>query len=149
MSTPIKRLLSGSAVYGLGSVLVQLVTIILMPLLTAHLAPREYGAIALLNFTSLFLIAIFSLGLSTSIGLCYFDQKEEEWRSGVVFSAFVMLLFSGAALLACGYLTLDLWTEYLLTSREFGSAALYMLAAAALSMITFPFDTKLRLDERP
>ena len=148
-SSPFKTLLSGSVIYGLGTVLVQTVTILLMPLLTTHLSAREYGVIALLNFAGLFLFAIFSLGLSSAVGICYFEKATPEWRSRVISTSFGLMLSSSVVLVSLAYLLLPLWSRWLLTSEGFELASLYAAIAAALTTMIIPFDNKIRLDDRP
>ena len=147
--TPLRRLLNGTVIYGVGTVIVQLVNILLLPLLTAHLSPREYGAIAVLNLISLFFVAIVSCGIGTAIGICYFDYKERRERDVLVWSATGMLgvLVGGAILI--GLLTLSRWAPLAVESLEFAPAASFMILAGGATILALPFDARLRLDERP
>jgi O-antigen/teichoic acid export membrane protein len=140
---------SGSAVYGLGAVLVQFINIILMPFLTAHMTTREFGAAAVLNFASLCILAVFSLGLSSSIGLCYFDYVEKSKRDALIWSAMVVLSISVAGMTLIGMSSIGIWPTLLLDTGEFRDAAVYMLLATGVAIIVLPLDAKLRLDERP
>ncbi len=119
-----------------------------MPLLTAYLNPREYGAIAVLNLVSLFLIALCSLGFGTSISLFYFDSDSKSERDQLIWSAACGLAITALLVVVLGVLTLPLWSGWLISGDEFRGAAMYMLLSIAATVLTVPFDLRLRLDER-
>lgn len=63
-----KRLLASTAIYGLGAMASRLVTLLLLPVFTAHLVPADYGVVAMLTVVGGFVAPIFTLGLGSSIG---------------------------------------------------------------------------------
>lgn len=149
MSNPFKRLLSSSLIYGLGTVLVQLINIILMPLLTEHLSPRQYGEIAILNFAYLFAVAIFSLGVGVSLGVCYYDYEKKEERDSLVWSGFIVSLLSCAVYWIIGISLIDIWCEWLVGRIDAKGIVISLLIASTAHILATPFEAKLRLDERP
>jgi O-antigen/teichoic acid export membrane protein len=148
-SSPLKTLLSGSFIYGFGTILVQTVNILLMPILTAHLSPSEYGAVAVLNFAILVASAIFSWGMNSSVGMCYFEHNSARWRTEVIGTAFGLISISAVLLVTCVYACLGWASEYLLGALGYDTATLYAAICAGLIMVAIPFDGKLRLDAKP
>jgi O-antigen/teichoic acid export membrane protein len=142
----LKKLISGSAIYGAGTVLVQTVNLLLLPILTAYLSPAEFGAIALLNFLSMLVFAVFSFGLSSSIGICYFDNESTSWRDSVVSSAFLGLLISCAGLLTVGALAATGSARLIFSSEGYEFATYAALVGCIFSILVIPFDNRLRLE---
>ena len=147
--SPFKKLLSGSVVYGLGTIAVQTITIVLMPLLTNYLSPSEYGIIALLNFAGLLLSALFSFGLSSSLAICYFDVDSSHWRRQVISTSFLLMLVASVLLVVLTCVSLSSWSHWLVAQDGYQSACLYLSFSVALTLLNIPFDNKIRLDDRP
>lgn len=145
-ASPIKKLLSSSVVYGFGTILVQAINILLMPILTAHLTTSEYGAVALLNFVGLIIGAIFSWGISSSVGICYFEKESNLWKTQVIGTAFGLLIISSILLILGVYFSLDWSATWLLGDGHYRDAILYATASTAFTMLIIPFDNKLRLN---
>jgi O-antigen/teichoic acid export membrane protein len=147
-TSPFKTLLKGSAVYGLGTILVQAINILLMPILTGHLSAAEFGAIALLNFLGLIASGIFSLGANSSLAICYFDREETSWRDSVISTAFVLMAISAFVLSFATYEALPWLASCLLGNESFSTSTLYAAVASGATLLIIPFDNRLRLDNR-
>ncbi len=94
----VKRLLKGSAVYGLGSALNQGLALILLPLFTSYLTPTDYGIISVLSLWSTLMITLFSLGIGVSFGLAYYNTQEFD-QDDVIWTAILILLLSSGLML--------------------------------------------------
>src|SRR3989339_44992 len=77
----LKRLIKGSLIYGVGGFFTKFISILILPLFTFYLTPKDYGVMSMLNFLVIFLSTLFSFGLGTAIGICYFDQKDEKHKN--------------------------------------------------------------------
>ncbi|CAG0990972.1 hypothetical protein MYXO_02398 [Myxococcaceae bacterium] len=86
-----RRLVSNSAVYGLGSVANQAVAFLLLPLYTRYLTPTDYGALALVNTAGSILIFTAALGIHSGMIRVFFQYVTPEERQRVASTA---LLFA-------------------------------------------------------
>ena len=73
----------GTLIYGLGGGLTGLLGLLTLPVFTRFLTPADYGISSILVLVSFFVTPIFSLGLSTSLGVCYFDSEDRAHRDRV------------------------------------------------------------------
>src|SRR5688572_17372137 len=89
------RLAKSALIYGTGDVLTKLIGFLLLPLFTAYLTPDDYGVTSILALVTYVLVAVFSLGLGTAIGVVYFDKTDSDWRSATLWSSVVIITLSG------------------------------------------------------
>jgi O-antigen/teichoic acid export membrane protein len=90
----IKTIASDTILYGLSSVLTQLVGLFLVPFYTKELSPEEYGIIALLAMVSAFLNPILALGLDSALFRYFTMGKSNYLRIRLFSSAFyIKILF--------------------------------------------------------
>lgn len=122
-----------SILYGAGMVLQRMVTLLLLPLLTAYLSPAEFGVFAMLMLLSLVAQSVFGLGMSAAMGPAYFRGKDEGEKSQVVWTTFSLLVISSMILLACAWSIPGVFLElvYLPKSHEL-LATLVLTATACL-----------------
>ncbi len=91
-----------AAVYGLGTLLLQAASVVLLPLYTRYLTPSDYGILEILSRTGQFIgIVLMANGISTATFAFYCQAKSVEQRRRV--SATVTALL-GSVLLAGGAL---------------------------------------------
>jgi O-antigen/teichoic acid export membrane protein len=62
------RLLKGSAVYGLGTILQRFMGLLLLPFFTKVISPEDYGIVALISLISIALGGLLTLGTENSRG---------------------------------------------------------------------------------
>src|ERR671934_2065121 len=98
----LKELLRHSAIYGLGSIVARILAVLLLPLYTRYLTPRDYGAIETLIALSAVLVTILRGGISSAFFRFYFDSREEAHRVRVVRTSFWFTMTSATAGLAAG-----------------------------------------------
>ena len=82
-----------------GSTIQRLIGVILLPIYTRFLTPIEYGTIGLLILIQALAVSIFSLGLSVSIGVCYFNESAEEKRGMIILAANIITLLTACILI--------------------------------------------------
>lgn len=95
----IKFLLKHSSVYGLGSIIGQAVSFLLLPLYTRYLTPTDYGVMALVDVTRWAIGLIISLGVISALSRFYYEYEDTENRNLVISSAYwvaflVLIVFS-------------------------------------------------------
>src|ERR671925_571917 len=98
----IKRLAKHSAIYGLGGVVSRILAVLLLPLYTRYLTPRDYGAIETLVALSAVLVTILRAGISSAFFRFYFDSADERHRTRVVRTSFWFTTASATAGLVVG-----------------------------------------------
>ncbi len=93
MRNTLKRLFSGSFVYGVGKFLPKLAGFFLIPLYTRFLSPAEYGIVAIASAISGILSKIFGMGLRGAVTRNYFDYVDDPQETreylGTVFLFFL------------------------------------------------------------
>ncbi len=76
-------------IYSLGNISAKLIGFVLLPLYTKYLSTTEYGIFALLEVTSMIMVAVFSMKLSTAMmRWCSSEQDEKKTRS-IVFTVYI------------------------------------------------------------
>jgi O-antigen/teichoic acid export membrane protein len=98
----LKELLRHSAIYGLGSIVARILAVLLLPLYTRYLSPRDYGLIETLVALSAVLTALVAQGMKSAFFRFYFDSAEPERRLLVVRTAFWYVMVAATAVLAAG-----------------------------------------------
>lgn len=100
LRSDIRRLASGSLLYGLGGALVGALAFILLPLYSRVLTPAEYGTVAVMAAVTAVLSLTMPLGLHGAVTRLYFetaDVEERRQRVGAIWLAMVgIALFLGA-----------------------------------------------------
>jgi len=94
----LKFLIKHSSVYGLGSVIGQAISFLLLPLYTQYLSPADYGVMALVDLSRGLIGLVISLGMINGIGRFYYEYDDEKQRNLLISSAYwvvfaVILLF--------------------------------------------------------
>ena len=102
MFEQLKRLAKHSAIYGLGGVVSRLVAVLLLPVYTRYLTPRDYGAVEVLVAGSAVLAEVLRLGIRSAFFRFYFDSTDAERRRLVVRTAFWFTMASATAGLLVG-----------------------------------------------
>ncbi len=98
----LKELFRHSVVYGLGSVVARILSVLLLPLYTRYLSPGDYGLIETLIALSAVLTALVAQAMKSAFFRFYFDSAEEERRLLVVRTAFWYVFAAATAVLVVG-----------------------------------------------
>lgn len=96
-------LLRSASVYGASNVLMQAVPVLLIPVLTRHLTPADYGTQAVFLVLAAALLPLVGLNVHSAIARRYFDRDEID-LPGYVFTALVLVV--GASLMVAALLSL-------------------------------------------
>jgi len=97
LNNEIKFLLKHSSIYGIGSVMSQVVGFLLLPLYTRYLTPTDYGVLSLINITISLIGIVIGLNISSGMSRFYFEYNDERKNLLVstiyIVSFFLILLF--------------------------------------------------------
>src|ERR687884_1570631 len=107
LAQQVKRLASQSVIYGLGSVVSRILSVLLLPLYTSYLHGRDYGRVETLTALTAILVALLRLGISSAFFRFYFDSTEWEQRVRVVRTSFWFTMASATAGLAAGWIAAE------------------------------------------
>ena len=148
MHEHLKRLASGSLIYGVGGVVSRFVSILLLPFFTAYLTPADYGVVALLAIVSVFLAGFASLGTGASMGICYFEAKTQEGRASVVLSTIAGVALSSTLLLVTAVLMRESVSRLLFDVADYGQHLVLVFVQMTATTVTAPVLAQLRMEDR-
>ncbi|MGH2462322.1 MAG: lipopolysaccharide biosynthesis protein [Candidatus Limnocylindria bacterium] len=152
MRSQILRLGRNTAIYGIGQVLLRMVSLLLLPLYTSYLTPADYGISSILGVMTYFLTPIFALGISGALGIVYFGREEPRDRAATIWTAFTTLAASAALLAIGGWAVSDRLAVLLFPTGQSTYDLSYLvtvaLLTAATSIATQPLLARLQFEER-
>ncbi len=70
----LKKMLSHSAVYGVGTVLAKATSVIMLPIYTRYLTPADYGLLELLSLLTDLTALLFGMRIFTGVYRYYFEH---------------------------------------------------------------------------
>lgn len=149
MNDHIKKLASGSVIYGVGGVISRFVSILLLPFFTTYLTPTDYGIMAMLAILSVFLVGFSSLGTGNSIGICYYEVDTEGQKNSVVLSTIIGVSLSSSALLIIVFFLSKEISTLLFEVVEYSTHVELIFIQMAATTVATPVLAQLRMDDRP
>tara|TARA_B100001057_G_scaffold483267_1_gene559756 strand:- start:2134 stop:3612 length:1479 start_codon:yes stop_codon:yes gene_type:complete len=149
LSKEITSLGKTSIIYGVGSVLTRSIGIITLPLFTSYLSKEEYGILAMLVMLSMVVQPIFSLGLSASMGILYFEKNDQQNKSQTVWSVFTLHIFTSTILVILAFYFTDFWIFLLRLPGEVYSYAVQIsLMSVAITILTDSFSQRVQFEKQ-
>ena len=134
--------------YGTADVATLAINILLLPLYTRVLSPREYGAFALLIVFEGFLKPVFRWGLDTAYVRFYYDQATEHGRRTLAGTITIFLTVVNGVLLLCFLLAAPAINQWLLDTDAYVTAFLLLVVNSFVSNVLFLPLGLLRIQER-
>jgi O-antigen/teichoic acid export membrane protein len=98
MLVEIKRLISRSAVYSVGNILLKAIGFFLLPIYTRLLTPSDYGILAVTSLVATILATVSPLSLHGFVSPLYFSTTDEHARRRGLGTLFVAVLVIGGAI---------------------------------------------------
>lgn len=144
----LKRLLRGSFVYGLGSVLQRFLSLLLLPLFTRFLQPEDYGAAALVGLLSVGVSGLFSLGTGNSLGILYFKEEDKSKRPVKIWTNVFLLMLYGALLYAIFYAFAPALSMLMFQTKEYAHLFRIALFGLLCSTVAAPLLAYFRMEEQ-
>ena len=151
MNRPFRRLAGQVLVYGSGRVVIQLFSLITLPILSRIFLPADYGVIETITVFAAFISILAGLALASSAQRSYFDYSAEQpaERRAVLSTAFwTMVVWSTALTAVVASLSRPLSELFFDGSAEADLIALAM-AATPIWLVTSYFLEVLRLRQQP
>lgn len=148
IKTHLRRLFTGTAVYGIGGMLQQLVGFLLLPVFTAYLATADYGVIGILSVVGFLLTPIFQMGIGVSAGVVYFDNDDARHRNQVIWTALCMLLIGGVGLAVVAVVFDERISLLAFQDAGYAMHVRIFLTGIACTVATQPLFLRLQFEER-
>lgn len=139
---------STSVIYGMGSVLQRAVSVLLLPMLSFALSPRELGLASLVTLVSIAFAGLFSLGVANSLPIYYFAEADPAERPKVVWTAVALVGLCSTILVASMSLAAPALSWFIFETPEYANLLRIALLALGLSTVTDPLLSYLRMQER-
>ncbi|MEK7434578.1 MAG: oligosaccharide flippase family protein [Cyanobacteriota bacterium] len=130
--------LKSTLIYGIGGMLNKFLSFFLLPLFTAYLTPKDYGVTAILGTMTFVLTSIFTLGFGTSIGLSFFDTKNEFRKEESIHTALIILLLSAGLMFLFGSIFSIKFAEHFLNDKEHYNFVILSLISNFFNIIMTP-----------
>lgn len=132
----LKTLSRHAAIYGSADVFTNVINLILVPIITRHLSPSDYGALGILLLFGAMAKILFRMGLDSGFFRIYYDQNTDHERG----------VLTTTTLVAAGSLSLGLFGVSVVLSELIGGvllgpgqATLVVLVAADTCLTAFTF----------
>lgn len=93
----VKKLMTNSAIYGIAPYVPKVVSVFILPLLTAHLTDVDYGIAGTISAYTLALSALATLGMNAFLQVSFFkysDSSNDIWRKVYAFLQLWMIAFA-------------------------------------------------------
>jgi len=152
MRSDILRLGRSTLIYGIGQVVVRLVSLLLLPVFTSYLTPLDYGVSSILGVLTFFITPVFALGITGAIGIVYFERNEPRRQAATIWTATALLTGSAVLLIVVGALNADSLTAILFGDSRPPYDLKYLLVlslvTAGTSIVSLPLLLSLQLAER-
>ena len=103
LARELKRLVTHSAIYGVGGIVSRVLAVLLLPLYTSYLTGRDYGRVETLTALTAILVALLRLGITSAFFRYYFDSSDLAYRVRVVRTSFWFTMGSATLGLAAGW----------------------------------------------
>ena len=126
----IKFLLKHSSIYGLGSVIGQAISFLLLPLYTQYLTPSDYGTMALVDVVKGLIGLVISLGMVSALGRFYYEYDDEKNRNVIISSAYWVVIITILLFLPLVWYLSPVFSELIFHTIEY--ARIFQVALLSL-----------------
>jgi O-antigen/teichoic acid export membrane protein len=142
------RLARNALTYGVGQVLNRVISFLLLPVFTAYLTPADYGIMSILALIVFVVTSVFSLGLGTATGICYFEGNSQERKETTIWTAFIILEVSVSILTLIGlvFARQISWVAFL--TPDYDYLVTISLLSTCLNILVIPFMLYLQFEEK-
>jgi len=126
----LKFLFKHTSIYGIGTVVGQAVSFLLLPVYTRYLTPSDYGIMALVNATMGIIGIVVGLGINSAMSRFYFDFDDDKARKKVISTVYLITVMVVLLAFPFFYFSTDILSEIVFHTRNY--ALLFLIASSAL-----------------
>lgn len=144
----IKRFSKNSIIYGIGNMLSKMLALLILPFLTEHIKPVEYGIISMFTVFSTFVQPVFQLGLSAGITPIYFEQETKRQKNNVILLSFWILLVSALLMIGGCFVFRSFLLKVVIGVNGYEDLFFVYMLSVAIASIELPFLYKYQFEEK-
>ena len=140
MSQRLSRTLSHTAIYGIGVVVQNVTSLVMLPIYTRFLAPADYGVIEILNMILDVTLIVFGLRVDSGLFRYYYEDEDAQRRKSVVSTVlFLTLALNVIGVIALVVLSPQLARAFLGDGGLWKDLAIYSLCLLAPALVSVPY----------
>lgn len=128
-------LLSDSAIYGVSSLMSQLIGFLLIPVYSRFLTPADIGILAMISVISLFLAPLAQLGMSNAIFRRFNANKDPAIRARVLSAGLSSVTISSLLVYAIGFIFAESICQAVIGKNEMSGLLRISLVSSAFSSV--------------
>ena len=144
----LRRLGKDSLIYGLGGAISKCIGLLLLPLYTNALSPKEYGITALLSLLGVLMNGILTLGTGNSMGLLYFKETNLGKRPKIIWTNFTLMLSNGLLWYSLICFFSSNISYLMFQTNEYHNFIKLSFLTTVLTVITDPWLAYLRMERK-
>lgn len=144
----LKRLASGSVVYGIGGILQRFIGLLLLPFFTRALTPEDYGVIALIGLLTVALTGVFNLGTTNSMGVLYYAQRDKGKRPTIIWTNATLVLLNSLFMTTILFAAAPAVSRLMFEDEAHAGLLRLSILGLALTTLSEPFLAYLRMEEK-
>ena len=149
MAKGVRQTLSQSAIYGLGTVISNAASLIMLPIYTHYLSPQDYGMLEMLQMLADLTSIVFGMRITSGVLRIYFDSDDERSRRTVMSTAWLTDLgLHSVGIVFLLAFAAPASNAFLGSSTHSGLVSLFALSLAPLVMYSIPM-AYIRALQRP
>ncbi len=147
----IKLTIKNSLIYALGNVAIKLVGLVLIPVYTdiRFLSKDDFGALGILEASSMLIVALLGLALTQALTRWYWDKKYLEKQASVFFTVLVFLTVLSVLVVSALFSFTGYFSQILFKVPDYSRLILLMLISSVLMVISQVPLTLLKLQSKP
>jgi len=136
----LSRTLSHTAIYGIGVVVQNVTSLVMLPIYTRYLAPADYGVIEILNMILDVTLIIFGLRVDSGLFRYYYAEEDLQKRKAVVSTVlFLTLGLNIIGVVALAAFSPQVSSSFLGDRGLWKELALYSLCLLAPALVSVPY----------
>ncbi|MFP4416730.1 MAG: lipopolysaccharide biosynthesis protein [Fibrobacterota bacterium] len=125
-----KFLLKHTSIYGIGAIVSQAASFMLLPVYTRYLSPSDYGIMSLVNISMELIGIVLGLGVSAAMARFYYDKDDEEKRKKVISTSYLLSFGFSAVGLILLFLSSEQLSLLIFDTRRYTN--IFMVGSAAM-----------------
>lgn len=143
-----KELFKHGIVYGITSSLQNVLSFILLPLLTTYYTPSEFGVYSIILLSGTLANAIFYFGAGSALGRFYFEVDTDTYRRQIISSSLLITFFGALILISFSFIFKAQLSTILFNRRDFEFHLFYAFVGTAFGFMLNILTLVLRYENR-
>jgi O-antigen/teichoic acid export membrane protein len=144
----LKQAIKNSAIYGLGTLSIKLLGLILIPIYTKHFSTNVYGILSMIEVTAQVLTSVLGLSLYQALFRFYWDKEHKEKQKSIFFTTLLFIaVIAFLSIIVLMFFT-NKASQLLFDSPKYHYLIKIMILNVGFQMVIDIISTLLRLQEK-